>query len=280
MSLLIGIAILALAIFLGGAAALRRDPRRALPVAIRTFAVVAAASVALLHLLPEAIDAVGWLAVIAAAAGAIVPALLERLTHHEATREAPATALAIGYAAVVAHQAGEGAALATLARTGALTVWIVLAIAAHTMPLAMIVAIRVLEARGEKLGPGHTHARAIALALAGIALATILGAFAGSLVEAARLAQYQPWILAVVAGLLLHALAHDAFGSEAESSRARAVDAGAGLAGLVIAALGVERGGWIARVPIMLRVAGVVVLAAAIVARSFRRRRAHHHHAH
>lgn len=279
MSLLVGIAILALAVLLGGLAALFRRPTRGAMSMVRTFAVVAAASIALLHLLPEAIAAAGWGALAAAFLGAVGPIALERALPSQRAHEheAPTTALAMGYAAVVAHQAGEGAALASLAETGALSVAIVLAIAAHTMPLAMVVAIRVLEVRGHGRDGNR---RAITLALLGVMLATACGAGAGSLLGAARLVTVQPWLLAAVAGVLLHALAHDALAAPSTSLGARAADTLAGWAGLLLALLGVEQGGWIERIPWALRAAGIAVLAGAIAARSFAGRAHEHGHHH
>jgi hypothetical protein len=280
-SLLVGIAILAFAVFVGGLAALWRERgRRAVP-AIRTFAVVAAVAIALLHLLPEAIAGAGWLVLIATAIGAFGPAALERMIPpaRAHAHDAPTTALAMGYAAVIAHQAGEGAALASLAGTGALSAAIVLAIAAHTVPLAMVVAIRVLEVRA---GPGAKQATM--LALAGVALATVAGALGGNLLGTARLTAVQPWVLATVAGLLLHALSHDVLEPAAHSTGGRVADTLAGWAGLFLALLGTEEGGWIERVPTVLRAFGVVALAAVIAARSFWPRRrapeAGHDHPH
>ncbi len=273
MSLLLGIVILAFAVALGGLAALFRDPTRGAMSMIRTFAVVAAASIALLHLLPEAIAAVGWGALVAAFLGAFAPIVLERALPSQRghVHEAPTTALAMGYAAVVAHQAGEGAALASLAQTGALSLAIVLAIAAHTVPLAMVVGIRVLEVRGHGAKGNHG---AMGLALAGVMSATACGALAGSLLGGARLVAVQPWLLAAVAGLLLHALSHDALAAPAASWRARAGDTVAGWAGLLLSTLGVEDGGWVERVPWALRAAAIAVLAGAIAARSLLGRRA------
>jgi ZIP family zinc transporter len=267
-SLPLGLAILALAVFLGGLAALFREPARWAMSAIRSFAVVAAAAIALLHLLPEAIAGAGWGALGAAFVGAFGPMLLERMipSQHDHAHEAPTTALAMGYAAVVAHQAGEGAALASLAQTGALSVGIVLAVAAHTVPLAMVVGIRVLEARGEQ---EHGHRRAISLALAGVIAATAVGAAAGSLLGGARLTAVQPWLLAAVAGLLLHALSHDALAAPSTSAKARAGDMLAGWAGLALAIAGIEEGGWIVHVPWAARIAVTLLLAGAIAARSF-----------
>jgi hypothetical protein len=272
-SLLLGIVILALAVLLGGLAALFRESGRRVIPAIRTFAVVAAVSIALLHLIPEAMAAIGPVALLATALGALGPAVLERAIPSQRghTHDAPTTALAMGYAAVIAHQAGEGAALASLASSGALQAGIVLAIAAHTVPLAMVVAIRVLEV---KAGPGAR--RATGIALTGVALATVAGALGGSLVGAARLTAVQPWILSLVAGLLLHALAHDALEPPGASTPTRIADTVAGWIGLLLAVMGVEQGSWLSEVPRWAQIAGVVVLAGAIAARSFWPRRHRH----
>jgi ZIP family zinc transporter len=282
-SLALGVGILALAVLLGGLAAAFRARAQRWMGPIRTFAVVAAAAIALLHLLPESIEQVGSWALLAAALGLAAPAALERAfpahgghAHHE---RAPTTALAIGYAAVLAHQLGEGAAVASLARTGMLTASIVLAIAAHTVPLAMVVAIGVLEAKGRAEG-GAT--RATLLALAGVAIATAGGAMLGNLVGAATLAVIQPWILAVVAGLLLHALAHDARPHALEGFGPRAADAVSGLGGLAVATAGLEPSGWLVSLAPSVRLAGLAGAAALVLARSLLLRgRAHaHEHAH
>jgi ZIP family zinc transporter len=299
-SLLVGIAVLALAVLLGGLAAIYYEHARGAVPVVRTFAVAAAVSVALLHLLPEAVSAAGWWVLAAAAAGLVVPALLERAlaarhAHDHGHRQhahqgAPTTALALGYAAVIAHQAGEGAALATLARSGSLSFGIVLAIAAHTVPLAMVVAIRVLEVdhprdraahtEGRPTSPPPGRQRATVIALAGVALATAAGAAAGSVVSTAQLESIEPWMLAAVAGILLHALWHDALLPAAKTRAGRVVDAMAGMAGLGLAALSVEEGDWTAVVPSPLGAVGAALLAVAIVARSTLVRggaRPHHH---
>lgn len=278
MPLVLGIVILAFAVFLGGLAALFPEPARWAMSAIRTFAVVAAASIAVLHLLPEAISEVGAGALVVTFIGAVGPVFLERAVPSRLPHDAPTTALAMGYAAVIAHQAGEGAALASLAETGALSLGIVLAVAAHTVPLAMVVGIRVLEARDEDRRLSHrSHAGAISLALAGVAAATAVGAAAGSMFGA-RLAAVQPWVLAAVAGLLLHALSHDALASPPASARARVADMMAGWGGLALATVGVEKGGVIDQVPAPLRAGALVLLASLIAARSFHPRA--HRHAH
>ena len=71
MSLLFGVALLALAVVLGGLAAIWRDTGRRAMHGIRTFAVVAAGAVAVLHLLPEAMSEIGWPALVRASSAAV-----------------------------------------------------------------------------------------------------------------------------------------------------------------------------------------------------------------
>ncbi|APR84719.1 Hypothetical protein A7982_10068 [Minicystis rosea] len=90
----------------------------------------------------------------------------------------------------------------------------------------------------------------------------------------------QPWLLAAVAGLLLHALSHDVLAAPSTSVKARVGDTLAGWAGLALAVVGVEPGGWVESVPMPLRLAGIALLAAAIAARSFMSRARPHAHGH
>lgn len=270
MSLAFGVFLLALAVMLGGMAALFRHRSEGAMSALRTFALVGAASIALLHLLPEALGEIGWLALIAAVAGFLAPAVLERLVIGEAgAHRTPTTALAMGYAAVLAHQFGEGAAVASLSRVGQLTLPVVLALAAHTVPLAMVVAIQVLEVRAGTGGKG-----AMSAALAGIALATVIGAFATRLVDVERLEAVEPWLLSAVAGILLHALSHEAVASGPATTVSRAGEAMGGLLGLVLATIGIDEEEWVQRIPFQLQIAALVVLAGLIFLRSYGPRRA------
>jgi zinc transporter ZupT len=236
-----------------------------------TFAMVGSAAIALLHLLPEAIAEVGWLALGAAAAGFLVPFGIERLVpspkahahghahHGHAHTDGPA--LLVGYLAVLLHQAGEGTAVASLSRAGELKPTIVLAIAGHTVPLAMVVAIQALE---HVEGPKKRVVAA--LALVGCALSTVGGALSLDLVGAARLATVRPWLVAAVAGLLLHALTHAPKVGE-EGARSRVTEIVAGLVGLSLALVSLEHDGWVLYLGWPLRVLGVVVLVAAVVAK-------------
>lgn len=284
MALLPGLALLALAVLLGGVAAFWHEHARGAIAPLRVFAIAAAVSIALLHLLPEAVAEGGYFVLGAAAIGLLAPALLERLfLPQESHRHgAPAVALAMGYAAVMAHQVGEGAVLASLAETGGLSVSIVLTIAAHTTPLAMVVGMRVLELREGREGAR----RAAALALAGVLGATLLGAFVGTVLEAEALDVAGPWLLATIAGLLLHTLLHDAFPRPKGGTASRLLHAVAGWLGLGIALTGVEHGGWAEGLGATLRVGGVAVLAVVILVLSLvaapapdePAAGAHHHH--
>ncbi len=117
-----------------------------------------------------------------------------------------------------------------------------------------------------------------------MALGRCARAFGGNLLGGARLTAVQPWVLATVAGLLLHTLSHDAIGPTAPSTGGRIIDMLAGWAGLLLATVGAEEGGWTERFPTGLRACGIVVLALLIAARSFWPRRhapeAGHDHPH
>jgi len=262
-SLLAGLAVLALAVLVGGLAAVWREQGKRVMPGLATFATVAAAAIALLHLLPEAIADAGWGTLGAALAAFLGPLLIERLVPHRAENEDRA-ALLIGYAAVMLHQAGEGTAIASLSRAGELSVSIIIAIAAHTVPLAMVVALRSIEGR-----PGDTRrGRLAVIALASMALATAAGASSLDFVGETRIAAIRPWLVAAVAGFLLHALSHTPKATEARTRRGRMIDGAAGLLGLLLALVGVEHEPWVHAVPWPLRVLGLVVMAAVVIATS------------
>ncbi|WP_206079525.1 hypothetical protein [Polyangium spumosum] len=268
MSLAAGLAVLALAVLLGGLAAIWRDHGQRVMPGLGTFAMVGSAAIALLHLLPEAIADAGWLALGAAVAGFLVPFLIERLVaprhahahahgHGHAHTDGPA--LLVGYLAVLLHQAGEGTAVASLARAAELQPTLVLAIAGHTVPLAMVVAIQALE---HVEGPKKRVVAA--LALVGCVVATACGAVSLDLVGEERLAAVRPWLVASVAGLLLHALTHAPKVGD-ENTRSRVTEIVAGLVGLSIALVSLEPDGWVLHLGWPVRVLGVVLLVAAVV---------------
>jgi len=264
-SLAVGLSVLAIAVALGGLAAAWRDHSRRVVPGIATFATVAAAGVALLHLLPEAIVEGGVFTLIPLLVTLFVPVLLERRSHR--TDVSPTGALIAGYIAVLVHQAGEGTAIATLARTNELRPTIILAIAAHTVPLAMIVAIRAVTMSSD----GQRGVFRASLALVGCALATVIGAMSVEVLDAAIIAQAKPWLVAAVAGLLLHALfhEHETKRPDEQDMRRRITDIVAGLLGLSIAILSLEPDGWVRLISWPLRIAILGVSIAAVIARVF-----------
>lgn len=265
MSLAVGLTVLVIAVALGGLAAAWRDHGRRVVPGIATFATVAAAGVALLHLLPESIVEGGVFALVPLLVTLFVSVLLERRSRN--ADASPTGALIAGYIAVIIHQAGEGTAIATLARTNELRPTIIFAIAAHTVPLAMVVAIRAVTTSSD----AHRSVIRASLALIGCALATVVGAFSIEVIDATFLAQTKPWLVAAVAGLLLHALFHDHETKRPDEPdvRRRVTDIVAGLLGLSVAVLTLEPDGWVRLVSWPLRLALLGALIAAVIVRVF-----------
>ncbi len=263
MSLAVALLVLAIAVALGGLGAAWRDHGRRVVPGITTFATIAAGGVALLHLLPEAVVEGGVLTLIPLVATLFVPVILERRLHED--QASPNVALIAGYAAVLVHQAGEGTAIATLAQTNELRPAIVVAIAAHTIPLAMIVAIRALTTTSDT----HRGVFRAALTLTGCALATVAGALSLKVIDGAVIAKSKPWLVSAVAGLLLHALLHAPKRSDEVDLRHRITDIAAGLLGLSVAVLSLEPDGWVRFVPWPLRIALLLLLVAAVIVRGF-----------
>ncbi len=262
-SLAVGLSVLAIAVALGGLAAVWRDHGRRVVPGIATFATVAAAGVALLHLLPEAIVEGGVFTLVPLVVTLFVPAILERRTHDE--QASTSGALVAGYIAVLVHQAGEGTAIATLARTNELRPTIIIAIAAHTVPLAMIIAIRAITMSTD----AQRSALRATFALAGCALATVVGALSLEVIDASLITKGKPWLVAAVAGLLLHALLHGTKRSEEVNLRGRVTDIIAGLLGLSVAVLSLEQDGWVHHISWPLRLALLVAMVAAVIVRGF-----------
>lgn len=262
-SLAVALLVLAIAVALGGLAAAWRDHGRRVVPGIGTFATVAAAGVALLHLLPEAVVEGGVWTLIPLVATLFVPVVLERRMHED--QASPSVALVAGYVAVLVHQAGEGTAIATMAQTNELRPTLVVAIAAHTIPLAMVVALRALTTTTDT----RRGVFRAALTLAGCAIATVVGALSVQVIDASAIEKSKPWLVAAVAGLLLHALFHAPKRSDEVELRHRITDIVAGLVGLSVAVLSLEPDGWVRFVPWPLRIALLLVLIAAVIIRGF-----------
>ncbi len=183
------------ALFLGPL--LARVARTAQPLvqALDGYVVVAIAGLALLHVLPESVAHGGWLAVVAAAAGLLVPLLVERVL-----AGGHAGVLGVAIAGLLLHAATDGAALSVGGTH--LGYGVVL----HRVPLGLLLWWALAAERGPRVAVAF-----ISL----VALATV-GGYAGGAPALAQIST--PWLAAFqafVVGSLLHVVAHHATPSAA-----------------------------------------------------------------
>jgi len=165
---------------------------------VKVAAVIAAALVALLHLLPEAYAQAGPLVLTSFAVGVALPLVVERIAAR------PRTARVIGadmaFVGVGLHQIVDGLQIGAAGHLDPDGGWAI-AIALHVAPL---VAATTLDA-AERGGTAGALGRAGILLLA-TAVGVVGGHFAGGLAVVGTL---QPWALAAVGGALLHVAVHD-----------------------------------------------------------------------
>ncbi len=157
--------------------------------ALDGFAVVAVSGVALLHLLPEAFEHAGPIALVCAALGLFAPALLERRVSAWSPG-LPVVALLLGLAP---HAALEAAALSAahdheLMLMGAVVV-------AHRLPVGLIVYSMASRRHGALMGWG---------AIATLIIATVAGFTAGDTMYSMMSEGTGACLTAFVAGSLLH----------------------------------------------------------------------------
>jgi hypothetical protein len=179
----------------GAALGLLRDARRPLR-AVQFAALAAALGVALLQLLPEALEELGSMALVAFALP-LIPLL------RPAARSARALAVEFGYAALLVHQLGDGVLLGAYggmlfsARKHA---GLLAAVALHTIPVAAAIALRFERRNG----------RSAALArCAGMAAASLIGIGLAGRIPLELAQRVDPWASAVIAGLLLQTVLQD-----------------------------------------------------------------------
>jgi len=181
---------------LGAVLAAVPGARRALRP-VRVVVLALALGVALVSLTPAAWRALGPVALVGVLAGLLVPSLAERAAAR-AWRSAPGqTASAISFVGLLAHQLGDGMGLYAMQAS----VEAALALAAHTVPISAVVVLDALRAGA----PRTAVVRALLLALA-----TTGGVLLGGAVPGAWFSRVEPWIAAVVAGLLVHVVVHEA----------------------------------------------------------------------
>lgn len=203
-------------VLLGAALALAGERfSRAMGV-VRWFSLIAASAVVLGMLLPDAISEVGWVAVVVFLMALVMPVAVERLvgsvrghkdTHaHDDCDHAHADAdvgMELGYAGLLVHQLGDGFALSTYgnaSRHDGAVLSVLLAIGLHTIPVAAFVVLAFFK---------HGGYRTAILRASGLVAATWLGVVGVSMAPVAFMSTWEPWLTAIVAGLLFHVVVHD-----------------------------------------------------------------------
>ena len=187
---------------------------------VRSFALAAVTVTIATHLMPEALDEAGPWALVVLAAGLVLPGVLSTLGGRLARggdRHA-AVAIELGYVGVLAHQVGDGLALGAVSlpdHAGHQHWDLLLAIGAHTVPLAAVVAFSFA---------GRVGRRAAALRAVGVALTPLIGIVAIRLGDTATATSASPWLNAAVSGLLLHVLAHDMPSAGAREPKVRSAE--------------------------------------------------------
>lgn len=174
---------------------------------IQTFSVAAALTVVLVHLIPESADSLGMWALVGFAAGLVAPLFIEGLLDRIARLRASSSPLdhdvitaEVGFAGLLIHQVGDGVGLWVTSGSGETSLNAAFALSAHTVPLATLFVLRFATLKGRRSALVHA---------AGLAAASAIGILIGSIVPGEVISQFNPWIEAVVAGLLLHVITHD-----------------------------------------------------------------------
>jgi uncharacterized membrane protein YraQ (UPF0718 family) len=213
----------------GSALCLMPQSARWLLGPIRTFALAAVLAVVFTHLAPESFVALGPWAVALALVGFVLPVAIERgLAFLPRTRDiGPGRArLEASWLALVVHSIGDGLALATyVGGTHAdAPPWdVVVAVAAHTVPVVAVIGLAFRQAVGVRTALSRTLL---------LGVAAVGGVLLGRLIPGNHLSEYATYVGAAVAGTLLHVVAHD-LGSDAPTRpRERVLDALALVAGL------------------------------------------------
>lgn len=205
----------------------------------QTFALVTSVAVVLGQLLPEALASVGVPALLAFAAGFAIPRVAERAatafrkpacTHMDAM--CTDLGLEFGYVALVLHHIGDGIALGLFTsplHRGHEHYDVLIALAGHTVPVTALLALAFKTHRGA----GSALWRAL-----GIAAAVLVGVLMANSLSPEHLVAWEPWLTALVGGLLLHIVAHG-WPVELRPTRlSKLIDFAAIAAGLLIVTLG------------------------------------------
>ena len=224
--MLLALLVAVLSVLLGAALSFVPSSSRGLLGYMRTFATLAAVAVVFTHLLPEALHELGSLSILLFFVGWFTPALAHFIGQRSTSGRPAHAVLEAGYWGLVVHHVADGIGLGTYTRLPAdqgSHLDVIVALAAHTVPLIAVVALAYRTTFGT---------RSAVLRSLGLALASVLGIALSSLVAAKTIESFAPVIAAVAAGLLLHVVTHDLTEDAPRTPFARLLD-------LLVAALGV-----------------------------------------
>jgi hypothetical protein len=230
---LFAILVAVLSVLLGAALSFVSATSRGWLGYMRTFATLAAVAVVVTHLLPEALRELGPLSILLFLAGWFAPMLAHFVGRRSTSGRAQHAVLEAGYWGLVAHHVADGIGLGAYTRLPAdqgSHLDVIVALAAHTVPLIAVVALAYRITFG---------ARSAVLRSLGLALASVLGIGASSLVAAQTIEHFAPVIAAVAAGLLLHVVTHDLTEDPALTPLARSLDVLVAVVGVAVSLLGV-----------------------------------------
>ncbi|MEO7036271.1 MAG: hypothetical protein ABI548_20165 [Polyangiaceae bacterium] len=220
-------------VLLGAALSFVPTTSRAVLGYMRTFATLAAVAVVVTHLLPEALRELGPLSILLFFAGWFAPTLAHFVGRRSTRGRAAHAVLEAGYWGLVVHHVADGIGLGTYTRLPAdqgSHVDVVVALAAHTVPLIAVVSLAYRTTFG---------ARAAVLRSLGLALASVFGIALSSMVDTHTIDRFAPVIAAVAAGLLLHVVTHDLTDDPAVTPVARVLDLGVAALGIAVSLFGV-----------------------------------------
>lgn len=225
--MLLALLVAVLSVLLGAALSFVPSTSRAVLGYMRTFATLAAVAVVVTHLLPEALRELGPLSILLFLAGWFAPALAHFIGQRSTSGRTQHAVLEAGYWGLVVHHVADGIGLGAYTRLPSEQgshLDVIVALAAHTVPLIAVVSLAYRTTFG---------ARSAVTRSLGLAAASVVGILLSSLAAASTIESFSPIIAAVAAGLLLHVVTHDLTEEPARGPLARSLD-------LLVAALGVS----------------------------------------
>ena len=181
---------------------------------LRTVALTSALALVLVELLPSAAIALGAKALIAFAAGLLLPMMAEYFGERVLIPAHPA-GLELAFFGLLGHQIVDGLQIGAAQELTEGGLVVALTIAAHSAPLVATAVFGYVSRLGVAV------ARRRVWWLAG---ATTVGVLLGHLSSVAWIATAAPWIQASMAGLLLHILSHDLSVNPPHSTLDRTLD--------------------------------------------------------